>query len=237
MTSLQRRGIRPGTRSAPHSAPVANRAALRALSILDLLSRSDEPMTLGEVATQLKLPKSSALTLLRALVVTEFCAADEKGFYALGLHSFEVGAAYLRSMTPVRSVIPELQWLTESLGVTSHFAVLDRDEVTYLAKHDPPGSGPEAGQFARCPTAGGGDGGRQGATRLPRSGPPGWGARRGRRAQAGGAGQARPVGVRARTGKGAPARLRRRRRADGRRDPVRGCSRCSTTVAAAVPSG
>jgi DNA-binding IclR family transcriptional regulator len=103
---------------------------VRALSILDLLSRSDEPMTLGEVATQLKLPKSSALTLLRALVVTEFCAADEKGLYGLGLHSFEVGAAYLRSMTPVRSVVPELQWLTESLGVTSHFA-----------KHDPPGLG------------------------------------------------------------------------------------------------
>ena len=140
MTSMSA-GTSPGNGGVPHSPPVANRAALRALSILDLLSRSDEPMTLGEVATQLKLPKSSALTLLRALVVTEFCAADEKGLYGLGLHSFEVGAAYLRSMTPVRSVVPELQWLTESLGVTSHFAVLDRDEVTYLAKHDPPGLG------------------------------------------------------------------------------------------------
>jgi DNA-binding IclR family transcriptional regulator len=67
--------------------------------------------------------------------------ADDKGSYALGLHSFEVGAAYLRSMTPVRSVTPELQWLTESLGVTSHFAVLEHDEVIYLAKYDPPGLG------------------------------------------------------------------------------------------------
>ena len=58
-----------------------------------------------------------------------------------GLRSFEVGAAYLRSMTPVRSVTPELQWLTESLGVTSHFAVLENEEVMYLAKHDPPGLG------------------------------------------------------------------------------------------------
>jgi len=131
----------PGNGGATRKAPVANRAALRARSIVELLSRSDEPMTLGEVATQLKLPKSSALTLLRALVVTEFCVADDKGLYALGLHSFEVGAAYLRSMTPVRSVTPELQWLTESLGVTSHFAVLERDEVIYLAKHDPPGLG------------------------------------------------------------------------------------------------
>jgi DNA-binding IclR family transcriptional regulator len=41
----------------------------------------------------------------------------------------------------VRSVTPELEWLTEVLGVTSHFAVLDGDEVIYLAKHDPPGLG------------------------------------------------------------------------------------------------
>jgi DNA-binding IclR family transcriptional regulator len=114
---------------------------LRALSILELVSRSDGPMTLGEVSVELKIPKSSALTLLRALVAAEFCVTDDKGFYALGIHSFEVGAAYLRSMTPVRSVTPELQWLTESLGVTSHFAVLERDEVIYLAKHDPPGLG------------------------------------------------------------------------------------------------
>ena len=97
---------------------------MRALSILELLSRSEGPMALGEVATRLKLPKSSALSLLRALVAGEFCVTDEKGLYALGIHTFEVGAGYLRSMTPVRSVTPELEWLTEVLGVTSHFAVL-----------------------------------------------------------------------------------------------------------------
>jgi DNA-binding IclR family transcriptional regulator len=121
--------------------PVANRSVSRALSILELLSRTDQAMSLADVSTQLKLPKSSALTLLRALVEAEFCAVDSNGAYALGLHSFEVGAAYLRAMTPVRSVMPELQWLTESLGVTSHFAVLEHDEVIYLAKHDPPGLG------------------------------------------------------------------------------------------------
>ena len=121
--------------------PVANRSVLRALSILDLLSRNEGQMTLVEVATQLKIPKSSALTVLRALVSAEFCASDDRGHYRLGVRSFEVGAAYLRSMTPVRSATPELEHLTDSLGVTSHFAVLDHDEVVYLAKHDPPGLG------------------------------------------------------------------------------------------------
>jgi DNA-binding IclR family transcriptional regulator len=122
----------PGTDSAG-----TNRSVMRALSILELLSLSDGPMALGEVATRLKLPKSRALSLLRALVAGDFCVTDGKGLYALGIHSFEVGASYLRSMTPVRSVTPELEWLTEVLAMTSHFAVLQGDEVVYLAKHDP----------------------------------------------------------------------------------------------------
>jgi DNA-binding IclR family transcriptional regulator len=141
MTTLGRRSRGDkGTGPAP-GPPVANRSVTRALSLLQVLGRSEGPMALGELAAQLKLPKSSALSLLRALVGAEFCVVDENGLYALGLHSFEVGAAYLRTMTPVRSVTPELRWLTETLGVTSHFAVLDDDEVVYLAKHDPPGLG------------------------------------------------------------------------------------------------
>jgi DNA-binding IclR family transcriptional regulator len=57
------------------------------------------------------------------------------------VRSFEVGGAYLRTMTPTRAVTGELRALTERLGMTSHFAILDGDGVVYLAKHDPPGSG------------------------------------------------------------------------------------------------
>ena len=144
---------------------------MRALSILELLSLSEGPMALGEVATRLKLPKSSALSLLRALVAGEFCVTDEKGLYALGIHTFEVGAGYLRSMTPVRSVTPELEWLTEVLAMTSHFAVLEGDEVIYLAKHDPAGTGLETGQLPWCPGAGGCHRCRQGAACLQVPGP------------------------------------------------------------------
>jgi DNA-binding IclR family transcriptional regulator len=98
-------------------------------------------MTLGEIAGQLGLPKSSALSLLRALVAAQFAATDDRSRYVLGVGSFEVGAAYLRSMTPVRAVQPELDQLTAAFGVTSHFAILEDDEVVYLAKHDPPGTG------------------------------------------------------------------------------------------------
>jgi DNA-binding IclR family transcriptional regulator len=109
------------------------------MSILELLGRREQPLSLAEIAAELDLPKSSALSLLRALTQREFATTDQRGHYLLACRSFEVGAAYLRSMTPVRAVRDELPLLTGALGVTSHFAILDGAEVLYLAKQDPPG--------------------------------------------------------------------------------------------------
>lgn len=120
--------------------PVAGtRSVSRALAILTLLAGHDRPLSLTTIATSLGVPKSSALNLLRALAADHF-VDESRGGYALGRRTFDVGAAYLRSMTPVVAVEPELVALTEHLGVTSHFAVLDGDDVVYLAKHDAPGT-------------------------------------------------------------------------------------------------
>lgn len=118
--------------------PTGNRSVGRALDILELLSGSEHPLGLAEVAKRLDLPKTSALSLLRALLSRSFVALDEQGRYALGLRSFEVGSVYLQRMTPVRAVEAELRFLTDELKVTSHFAVLQGDDVVYLAKNDPP---------------------------------------------------------------------------------------------------
>ena len=94
-----------------------------------------------EIAKEFGIPKSSCLALLRALAARDFIRQDETGAYALGLRSFEVGTAYLRAVTPVRGDPGVLRALTERLGMTAHFAVLEGDEVVYLAKQDPPGTG------------------------------------------------------------------------------------------------
>ena len=113
----------------------------RALAMLDLIAAAEGPVTLSRISKELDVPKSSALSFLKALVSEEFLSVNERGEYTLGVHSFEIGAAYLRSMTPLRAAESQLQALTDALGVTAHFAVLDGDEVVYLAKHDPPGLG------------------------------------------------------------------------------------------------
>ncbi|WP_427924033.1 IclR family transcriptional regulator [Streptomyces sp. cg40] len=118
--------------------PTGNRSVSRALDILELLAGSERPLGLAEVAKRLDLPKTSALSLLRALLSRSFAALDEEGRYTLGLRSFEVGSVYLQRMTPVRAVETELRVLTVELLVTSHFAILQGNDVVYLAKHDPP---------------------------------------------------------------------------------------------------
>jgi DNA-binding IclR family transcriptional regulator len=119
-------------------ARVGSRSVVRALTVLELLAGGNRPLGLAEIARTIGIPKTSALLLLRALIAREFVATDDVGRYVLGVRSFEVGSAYLRGMTPVRSVEPELVELTGALQVTAHFAVLDGEEVVYLAKHDPP---------------------------------------------------------------------------------------------------
>lgn len=118
--------------------PQGNRSVSRALHILELLARSERELSLADISRELAIPKSSTFSLLRALAARNFVATDHEGRYGVGLRSFEVGGAYLKRLTPVRAAESELRAITESLNITTHFAVLEGDDVVYLAKHDPP---------------------------------------------------------------------------------------------------
>jgi len=131
------------------------RSVIRALEVLEFLAEMEEPQSLTGIAKKLGIPKTSCLYLLRGLNSRQFVCQNAHGDYGLGVRSFEVGASYLRTLNPVQVVLPELRSLTRTLGMTSHFAVLDAGTVIYLAKHDPPGSGPRLASAlgARLPAA------------------------------------------------------------------------------------
>lgn len=115
-----------------------NRSVVRALLMLDVLSRSTEPMSLADLTRALRIPKSSAHGILGALLVEEYAEACPGPRYRVGVRAFEVGTAFARQIDQSGAAEPELARLTSNLGVTSHFAVLHGDEVVYIAKKDPP---------------------------------------------------------------------------------------------------
>jgi DNA-binding IclR family transcriptional regulator len=116
-------------------------SVIRALDILELLSKADRPMPLTPIAEQLGIPKSTAHTILRDLASREFLVISEHASYSIGLKAFEIGAAHLRSLNALDVVTPQLVELTHALGVTSHYAILDAADAVYLCKEEPPGLG------------------------------------------------------------------------------------------------
>lgn len=116
-----------------------SRSVVRALEILDLLAASRRGYTLSQIAQRLDMPKSTAHNILRDLAGARMAEADEAGLYRVGMHAFEIGAAYLRATGAAGVVAPELVRLTQVLGITAHYAVLDGADAVYLCKEDPPG--------------------------------------------------------------------------------------------------
>ena len=121
------------------AAPVGS--VVRALRILDLVAQSEKPLTLSRIADELKIPKSTAHSILRDLVSESFLAPADPAGYVIGLKAFEVGSAHLRLTSTVGVVASELARLTRALNITSHYAILDGADAVYLCKEDPPGLG------------------------------------------------------------------------------------------------
>lgn len=116
---------------------VAPRSVTRALSMLDAIAAHSGPMSLAELSSALEVPKSTAHAILAALVDGRYIERTGDGF-VIGLRAFEIGAAYARSVDLVSASTAELKALTAKLGATTHVAILDGDDVVYVAKQDPP---------------------------------------------------------------------------------------------------
>ncbi|WP_327294024.1 MULTISPECIES: IclR family transcriptional regulator [unclassified Streptomyces] len=113
----------------------------RALRILDLIARAENPVVLKHIAQTLGIPKSTAHGILRDLARERFVDVHEPTAYTVGIKAFEVGAAHLRVAGVDTVIASELAGLTRALEVTAHYAVLDGVEAVYLYKQDPPRSG------------------------------------------------------------------------------------------------
>jgi DNA-binding IclR family transcriptional regulator len=116
-------------------------SVVRAVRILETLAHHPDPMTLAEIVAVLRIPRSTAYTILQDLVNEGFLASSAPAAYTIGLKAFEVGSAHLRATGTVGIVAPQLARLTRRLNLTSHFAVLDGTDAVYLCKEDPPGLG------------------------------------------------------------------------------------------------
>jgi DNA-binding IclR family transcriptional regulator len=94
-------------------------AVTRAAAILRLLARSGQPMGVKAIAEALGLVPSTALHILRVLVVEELVKVDGAKCYALGAGTLALARASLASDDFPSLVQPHLDALSKRYGVTA----------------------------------------------------------------------------------------------------------------------
>jgi IclR family acetate operon transcriptional repressor len=107
----------------------------RALKLLNVLAASDQGLTLSEIAQASGLAVSTTHRLLSTLQSENFVRFDqERGLWMIGVQSFIVGSAFLRSRDLTGIARPVMRQLMERSGETVNLAVEDRGEAIYIAQ-------------------------------------------------------------------------------------------------------
>ncbi|MGH3517800.1 MAG: IclR family transcriptional regulator domain-containing protein, partial [Haloechinothrix sp.] len=104
----------------------------RALAVMRSFSAEHPKQSLSEVARETGLDRATARRLLLTLVDLGYMATDGRGF-ELTPRTLELGYAYLSSMTVPEVAGPHLQKLARELNETAALAVLDADDIVYVA--------------------------------------------------------------------------------------------------------
>jgi DNA-binding IclR family transcriptional regulator len=105
----------------------------RAARVLLAFSADHAEMTLGELATESELPRSTTHRIATELVQLGFLAVVDGG-YSLGTGLWELGELAPVSLRLREAALPHLQTLYEATGENVHLAVLDGVEALYVAR-------------------------------------------------------------------------------------------------------
>lgn len=110
----------------------------RVLAILNLLGTYPEGIGLNDLARLANSPRSSVHRALSVLRRADLIEQDRNSHYRLGYGLLKLAFSYYEALDEVGRVRPILAALATEFGETTHYAILDANEVVYLAKVQSP---------------------------------------------------------------------------------------------------
>ena len=108
----------------------------RGLRLLQAFGERPAPMSLSEIAKAADLPRATARRILFTLQHGGFVSSDGKQF-ALTPHVLTLAGSYLRSNQLVSVLQPVLDHISVEAQEISSLAVLDGDDVVFIARASP----------------------------------------------------------------------------------------------------
>ena len=112
--------------------------AERVLAVLVKLAEFPEGATLEQLAEAVDATKPTGHRALGSLKRAKLASQLSRGRYVLGDEFVRLALRHERSRPELEKIGPALRSLVETFGETAHYAVLDKREVVYRAKVDPP---------------------------------------------------------------------------------------------------
>jgi DNA-binding IclR family transcriptional regulator len=109
----------------------------RAFAVLDLLSESDVPLGLAQVASSLQLHKSTAHRFLMVLEQHRMVERTPSGKFRLGLRLFDLGNRAIEQYDLRDRAQPHLRRLVAETEETAHLCILEAARVIYIDKIEP----------------------------------------------------------------------------------------------------
>src|SRR6201989_470662 len=108
----------------------------RGLRLLQKFGSTSGPMTLSDLARAADLPRATARRILFTLERGGFVASDGK-LFTLTPHVLTLAASYLSSSQVVAVLQPVLDRVATAAQEISSLAVLDGDDVVFIARGSP----------------------------------------------------------------------------------------------------
>lgn len=108
----------------------------RGLRLLQLFGETSGPMTLSDIARAADLPRATARRILFTLAHGGYVSTDGK-LFSLTPHVLNLAGAYLRSNQVVAVLQPVLDRVAVAAQEISSLAVLDGDDVVFIARGSP----------------------------------------------------------------------------------------------------
>ena len=109
----------------------------RAFAVLDLLGESETPQGLAQVATSLRLHKSTAHRFLMVLEKHRMVERTAGGKFRLGLRLFDLGNRAIEQYDLRERAQPHLRRLVTETEETAHLCILEGSHVIYIDKIEP----------------------------------------------------------------------------------------------------
>lgn len=127
--------------ASPGGAP-ASASTNRALTVLETLLESDEPLTLTSLSHAAGVPLATCASIVQTFEQRGYARRRVVGrshFWQPTLRLYALTSNLIRSVDPAAVAQQHLRRLSDSLGVPAHLGVLEGNTVVYVAKAATPG--------------------------------------------------------------------------------------------------